>query len=134
MRLPARERAKIKAEGLDQIARSRENEARKYLLAECFDNYIPLSPAESSDFERMQAQQNVEGKTMAPGWLEQGRVTGIRETLRRLLEKKFGPLEPSIQNELDDFPIEKIDMLLDAILDANSLDELGLGSSVPSAI
>ena len=82
----------------------------------------------------MQAQQNVEGKTMATGWLEQGRVTGIRETLRRLLEKKFGPLEPRVQNELDDFPIEKIDMLLDAILDANSLDELGLGSSVPSAI
>jgi hypothetical protein len=57
MRLPPADRARLKAEGLDRIARSRENDARKYLLAECLDNYLRLSPAEAGEFERVQSER-----------------------------------------------------------------------------
>ena len=128
MGLPPADRARIKAEGLDRIARSRENDARKYLLAECFNNYLALSPAQAAEYERLQAEQFAEGKTMATGWLEQGRVKGMREVLRKQLDKKFGPLVPDVLQRINDLPDEKLEETLLSLVDAKSLDELGLGT------
>lgn len=126
MRLPAEDRARIKAEGLDRIARSRDNEAKRYLLAECFDNYLRLGESEQSEFERLQKERFPEGRTMATGWLEQGRVKGIRQMFRTLLEKKFGPLEAEVLQQLESLPPEKLEELVPAVLDAKSLKDLDL--------
>jgi hypothetical protein len=136
MKLPAADRVRIKAEGLDRLARAREDEVRKYLLAECFDNYLWLTDAERIEFERLQAEQFSEGKAMATGWLErgrvEGRVEGLREAARRMLEKKFGQLPAGTLRRLDAIPVERVEELLPAILDANSLDDLGLGDTRPA--
>lgn len=126
MRLPAADRARIKAEGLDRIARSRENDARRYLLAECFDNYLRLGPAERAEYERLQAERFPEGKVMATGWLERGRETGIRAMVRKQLEKKFGPLPADAAVRLDTLPIERVEEIGLGVIDARSLGELGL--------
>jgi hypothetical protein len=133
MRLPAADRARIKAEGLDRIARSRENDARKYLLAECFDNYFPLSPAEAEAFERMQAGRFEEGKAMVNSIEERGRVKGLREMVRKQLEKKFGPLTDEPLRRLNALPVERIEEVALAFTDARSLDDLGLGNEPPAA-
>ena len=132
MRVPAEDRARLKAEGLERIAISGENEARKYLFAECFDNYLKLGETERAEYERLQAERFVEGKTMATGWLEQGRVRGLREAACKQLEKKFGPLGPDVPLQLDRLPIERIEQLLIEILDAESLDDLGLEAETPA--
>lgn len=122
MRLPAADRARIKAEGLDRIARSRENDARKYLLAECFDNYFRLSPAERAEYERLQAERFAEGNAMVSVFEERG----VRRLVRQQLDKKFGPLGQDVLDRLDRLPFEKVEEIALAFADAKSLAELGL--------
>ena len=64
---------------------------------------------------------------MLTGSREEGRLLGLRVAARRLLEKKFGPLGPDVLRRLDALPADKVEELLPAILDAGSLDDLGLG-------
>ena len=60
----------IKAEGLDRIARSRENEAKRYLLAECFDHYLRLGESEQSEFERFQTEPPEKLEELVPAVLD----------------------------------------------------------------
>jgi hypothetical protein len=129
MKLPAADRARIKAEGLDRIARSRENDAKKYLLAECFDNYLPLNPAQAAEYERMQAERFAEGKVMATSFEERGRLKGARQMVRKMLDKRFGPLAPDVLQQLETLSIEKLEEIALAFHEAKSLDELGLGTA-----
>jgi Domain of unknown function (DUF4351) len=53
------------------------------------------------------------------------------ETIRRrdillLLQKKFGPLSPAVGHRVIDWPAERLEELLLALLDASSLRALGL--------
>jgi hypothetical protein len=127
MKLPEAERARIKAEGLARIARSRENNARKELLTECFDNYLRLGSGELTEFERLKAEQFPEAGTMVNSIEERGRVRGKREDVRLLVDKKFGPLSQEVLARIESLPIERLDEILLVILDAKSLDELALG-------
>jgi hypothetical protein len=46
--------------------------------------------------------------------------------LRQLLEKRVGPLPPVAQQRLTEWPAERLDPLIPAIVEARSLKELGL--------
>lgn len=124
MRLPAADRARLKAEGLARIARSRENEVRKYLLAECFENYLRLDPAGEAEATRIEAEQFPEDAAMAE--INYREIANVRKMLRRQLEKKFGPLTDWQQDEVMFMPPDKLEPLALALIDAKSLDELGL--------
>src|SRR5437764_2368195 len=52
MRVPPERRAELHAEGLQRIARSGENDFRRYLLAECLEGYADLDEAQR---QRLQA-------------------------------------------------------------------------------
>jgi hypothetical protein len=126
MTLPAADRARIKAEGLARIARSRENAARKEFLAECFDTYLKLDPAEVPEFDRLQKDIFPEGRTVFSTYEERGRLLGKRELLRTILENKFGPLPPVAVERLDTVPAERLPEIALSYTDAKSLKELGL--------
>jgi hypothetical protein len=126
MKLPAADRARLKAEGLERIARSRENDVRKYLLVECFDRYFRLTPPEQVEYERIQAERFVEVKTMVSTIEERGRLRGLRELVRKLLEKKFGPLPPEAVEKLATLGPEAIEAVALRYTDVSSLGELGL--------
>src|ERR1700674_23545 len=53
MRLPADRRAELYAEGLKRIARSGENDFRRFLLAECLEAYADLDEAQLERLERL---------------------------------------------------------------------------------
>jgi hypothetical protein len=57
---------------------------------------------------------------------EEGREEGQRRTIRLQLEKRFGPLTPTARQRLNEWPVERLDDLLLALLDAPSLKALGL--------
>jgi hypothetical protein len=52
---------------------------------------------------------------------------------RRQLEKKFGRLAPDALSRLELLPLDRLEELSLAILDATTLDDLGLGNSPPKA-
>lgn len=59
-------------------------------------------------------------------WYEKGIEKGRRESLRELLEARFGPLAPPVLAQFEQLPQEHLRRLGKALLTANSLDELGL--------
>lgn len=126
MKLPAADRARIKAEGLAKIARAKDNAARRELLTECFNNYIELSASEQTEFDRLQKEQFPEGKEVVNTIKEQGRLLGKRDTVRKQLTKKFGPLSAAVAAQIEALPAERLEDIILAILDAKSLAELGL--------
>jgi hypothetical protein len=126
MKLPETDRGRIKAEGLARIARSRENNVRKELLTECFDNYLVLKPAEVPEYERLQTEQFPEVSAVVNSIEERGRVKGQRDIVRKQLDKKFGPLPQEVLAQIEALPVARLEELSLAILDAKSLEELGL--------
>ena len=58
--------------------------------------------------------------------VQKGELQGQRRLARLLLEKRFGPLSAVARQRLDEWPVERLDELLLALLDAPSLTALGL--------
>ena len=57
---------------------------------------------------------------------EEGEVRGRRGMLRAQLDKRFGPLSETALQRLESLPPDKLTELALALLDAQSLKELGL--------
>src|SRR5947208_815691 len=99
MRVPPERRAELHAEGLQRIARSGENDFRRYLLAECLEAYADLDEAQRqrlqallttaqyqevrplmiTTYERGKIEGKIEGKM-------EGKIEGRRETALLQLE------------------------------------------------
>ena len=77
MRVPAERRAELFAEGLKRIARSGENDWRRFLLAECLEAYAELDAGQK---ERLQAllttEQYAEVKPIMITTYERGKIAG----------------------------------------------------------
>jgi hypothetical protein len=58
--------------------------------------------------------------------VQAGLQQGWRTTLQKQLEARFGPLSPGAQGRLEDLSPERLEALALALLDARSLQELGL--------
>lgn len=126
MKLPVTDRARIKAEGLAKIARAPENGAKRELLAECFNNYLRLAPADEPEFDRLWAERAAEEKQVVNSLKEDGRRSGTRDIVRKQLAKKFGELPQVTLNRLYELSVERLEEIALALMDANSLKELGL--------
>jgi predicted transposase YdaD len=55
---------------------------------------------------------------------EEGRQEGRQEVLRRLLERRFGPLPDWAANRLDNLSTSELDEIAIGVLDATSLESL----------
>jgi len=136
MKLPSEDRARILAEGVERIALSGENDVRRYFLAECYENYFPLSDDERENYQRIMAEQRPEGRELMGG-LElreqrgerRGRMNEKRDIVVRLLTKKFGSLSEAVQTQVNSLSPERLDEIVLSVIDATSLAELGLEDS-----
>jgi hypothetical protein len=135
MRLPAERRAELHAEGLKRIARSGENDFRRFLLAECLEAYADLDEAQQERLQRLlsteqyQEVQPLMTTTYERG-LERGLERGIRQgeqrSALRLLEAKFGPLSADVKQRVEALSPEGLAQLQIDLLKAQSLQELRL--------
>lgn len=117
---------------LRRIARADLDDAGRFLLANCVETYIELDGEAQEDYERLlAADPGQEVKTMEMTWADtleaKGRLQGMRVLLLGLLERRFGPLSEASRRRLDAIESpEELSELGDRVLDARSLDELGL--------
>ncbi len=113
-------------------------EQQRFLLGDCVQAYLPLDEAQRHEFERLVATEPYRGveamnKTSfdlgheqgVEQGLKQGRDQERRQLLREQLEDRFGPLSPQVQEQLRQWPAERLAPLVKRILDAQSLRELG---------
>ncbi|MEM9558542.1 MAG: DUF4351 domain-containing protein [Acidobacteriota bacterium] len=131
MRAPTWAPSEHKIACLRPIARAPLDDARRFLLMEAVETYLPLEEPEQLRYHRQVETDEPEIHTMELSFPEklraEGRSQGQRQMLQRLLERRFGPLSSSVRERLDS--VRDADELLrlgDRILDARSLDELGL--------
>ncbi|MCS6861518.1 MAG: DUF4351 domain-containing protein [Abditibacteriales bacterium] len=136
--------AELKVACLLGIARALIDEARKALLLNCVETYLALDEKEQALYEELVAQSEqrevskmlmtYEERVMQRGiavgeqrGIAIGIVRGKQETALRLLRKKFGTLPKTVEARVQAMKTEaELDALLDAILTAQSLDDLGL--------
>lgn len=131
MRVPSDHRVEHKAAALRKEIQSAENDYRKFLYVECIQAYLPLTEErERDEFERlMKTEPYSEVKTMATTWYEEGLEKGERKMVERAIVRRFGAIGDELRSRLDDWPADRLDELLDAVIDAKSIDELPLASS-----
>ncbi len=114
-------------EGLKRIAGSGENDYRQYLLAECLEAYSDLDEGQKA---RVQALLHTEsyqevGPLMKTTY-ERGMVQGERRSALLLLEARFGPLSPQVQQQVEALSQEALDQLLLDLLKAQTLADIHL--------
>jgi hypothetical protein len=132
MKVPPERRIELRAEALRRVAESRDNDYRRYLVAECVQAYLPLDEAEWQRFQELLiTNPRYEGvgpmmTTMYEKGLLDGKLGGKRETLERQLAHRFGPLNPATRARLEALSAEQLKGLEVAVLTARSLQELGL--------
>jgi hypothetical protein len=147
MRLGERRPAELKVACLLRIARAVMDEARKALLVNCVETYLRLDEKEQALYEELVAQpEQKEVKEMLTVYEERGiaigeqrgiaigeqrgiaigTVRGKRDATLRVLRKKFGTLPKAVEARIQAMETEaELDALLDAVLTAQSLDDLG---------
>ncbi|MCI0455548.1 MAG: DUF4351 domain-containing protein [Gemmataceae bacterium] len=126
MKVPAEQRAELKARALDRVVKSSENAVRKALLWECIDAYLSLEGPALTEYEDLLLTKYPEVRTMAMTTFEKGQVEGRRTLLREQLELRFGPLSPVAVERLAALSAEQLLQLGKTLLTAQSLKELGL--------
>src|SRR5439155_814416 len=127
MRVPAERRAELYAESLQRIARSGENDWRRFLLAECVEAYADLDEAQRQRVQALLATEKYQDvRPVMITTYERGKIEGRREMALRLLEKKFGPLSPEARRHMDALTYEELGQIAENVLDAQSLKELGI--------
>ncbi len=138
-----RERVRLKADFLRLILRSPVDPARRSLLVEFVETYLPLAGREKTEFQQIVTadQQYAEVERMITVYekdgiekglqkgrqegLEKGRQEGLQEALILQLEKRFGKLDDAAKRRVRRLrSAERLDSLLLAVLDAKSVDDL----------
>lgn len=137
MSYDARQRVRLKADFLRLILGVERNDARRNMLLEYVDTYMTLDEPEQAEFnelvhaeakyEEVLMQMTREERLEKRGELR-GQLDGLRQSLKRILTKKFGPLPDSVLqsiNEVDS--TDRLNELTDIALSAVTLNELMLG-------
>ena len=146
MRIPKDRAAWLGAEALRRIQSAPLNDQQRFLLGECVQAYLPLDDQQQQEFEKLIATDTYRGvQAMNTTWYEKGIEKGIemnttsyekgiekgiekgrRLLLREQLEEQFGVLSPDVSNRIETLPADEVIRVGKAVLNANSLRELGL--------
>jgi len=135
MRVPAERRAELHAEALKRIARSGDNDWRRFLLAECVEAYSSLDEAQRQRLQSLlTTEQYQEVRPFMITTYERGKIEGrvegrfeeLWEMALRLLEAKFGPISPGVNHRVKVLSAEQLRQLILDLVKAQSLEELHL--------
>jgi hypothetical protein len=127
MRIPKGRRAWFRSEALRRVLlECRENDYRRYLLAECIEAYLALDEPEQQEFALLLLTEPY--KEIGPMMLTTYEKGGI-ETARRILlclgRKRFGDPEATALASLQAITdLERLEQLSERLLEVTSWQEL----------
>jgi flagellar biosynthesis/type III secretory pathway protein FliH len=133
------------------VAKTDVDEARRQLLAYVVDHYMKLTEQEAAELQgltntseatevkrmilsfhtRVHEQALQEGLSQG---LSTGRAHGEQAVLLRQMRRRFGPLDPQVVARIEAIQdTDQLEALADRILDARTLEDLGLPSAAGPA-
>ena len=131
-----RSAAEHKFECLRRISRFEIDDAGLYLLVNTVETYVNLDDEAREEYAGLLSKEpNQEVRIMEMTWgdqieakgIERGRLEGMRAVLLGQLEHRFGPLTSSIREKVQKISsAEELSGLADRVLDARSVQDLGL--------
>ena len=115
--------------GLMELEPDRE---RQLKYVDFIDIYTALDDNEMKTYEKQYPQETktmagLRERLLAEGeqrGVQQGMATGERTLLIRLLNRRFGPLDPATQQRLESASTADLERWAENILDAQSLEEV----------
>ncbi len=136
-------RAEQKLRCLQAIARADVDEERRFLLVNLVETYLHLTGREAERYAELVAHHgDKEVRKMELTWagrvqkenleigreqgFEQGRIQGVRQVTLALLGKRFGTLPSAAVRKVEAMGTAALQELSERLLDAETLDELGL--------
>jgi hypothetical protein len=91
------------------------------------ETYLPLTKVEEEEFQELIEHEEVQVMEFITSWQRKGELIARREILIRLLQVKFGSVpETTVQQVQNLSSKEELERLLEQLLLANSLTEMGL--------
>ena len=135
----SRSRIDLRLACLQRIGAAKLSVERRGLLADFVDAYLPLTPEEEEEYKIAVGGKPKEARAMFMTWSERTRAEGFREgkkegakeTLRKVLlrqlRRRFGPLPEPVKQQIEEMTsVPRLNGLLERVLTASSLQELGL--------
>ena len=136
MGIETKDRVAAKKECLRMIARLKLDSARTHLLGGFVDSYIKLLEAERKKFEaeikKLPSKEREEFMEMMTSWEESGLKKGLKKgeqlgsvkIILRLLNKRFGKIDKSIENILSKLSVKNLESLSESLFDFKDTDDL----------
>ena len=126
MKAPPGERPKLTADAQEKAVQCPDINRRR-MLVECIQAYAPLTAAERIDLDSLLREPEYSGaRTMNKTVRDEGRDEGERRMVRVILQGRFGSLNQPVLQRLEQYPADKLEELAVAVLNAQSLKEIGL--------
>jgi predicted transposase YdaD len=137
-------RAQHKLACLRRIAAGDLSSRERFLLVNCVETYLQLSPAEAEELAALQPREgDQEAKAMSMTWADRmvekgrkegfqlGRHEGRREALRDVLllqlGRRFGTLPEGVREQVEAIDsVKRLTRLTEQVLVARSLDDMEL--------
>jgi hypothetical protein len=135
MKIPKERIVELGAEALKRLAEASLSDQKRFLLADCFDAYLPVPEDQRGELEKLltglkysgvQAMNKTTYEKGIEKGVEKGAEVGRRQLMREMIEDQFGPLPPSAAERLERLPLADLVPLRKAIRTARSLRDLGL--------
>lgn len=136
MHIDPADRPKVKAECLRLLATLKLDPARTRLISGFVDTYLTLSETEVQVFQeeigRLEETEQEGVMEIVTSWMQQGIEQGMeqgaqreaRSLILRQLVRKVGVLPEVTQTQIDELPLEQLEVLGEALLDFVSLSDL----------
>lgn len=128
-RRPVVEPLKLRVAMYERVLSSELSDAEKGLLADFIESYFELTPEERQRFRQLVPKKEFRKmEELGLTWSDKIELRTKRETLLKLLAKKFGPLPEETAakvNAVESF--HEIDAYLERVITASSLEEMELG-------
>jgi hypothetical protein len=124
----------LRAGLMRRVLTSGLDESLKYQLANLIETYFRLTGEERARYHQLISREEYREvrdaeMTYFDELRQEGLVQGKRETLKRQLSAKFGPLPAEVDARIDVVAsAEELDRYLDRVLTAGSLEDVGLES------
>ena len=136
MRMDTQQRPEVKLISLQLLASLGLNPAQIQLISSFIDTYLQLNPEEQREFSEqlatIEARQEEQVMEIVTSWMregiEQGVVRGRKQEavsmITRMLKRRFGSLNPQLQEQITSLSVMQLEDLGEALFDFTAVDDL----------
>jgi hypothetical protein len=127
MRVSDDDKARLKADAMLRLATSPLDAARRFLLCECVEAYLPLEGPTLAEYDQLLLTRKYrEAHMIGQTSYEKGQTV----LLQRMLQNRFGPLSAEAKRRLQAMSSGRLERLADDLPTADSLAQLGLEDEI----